>query len=1383
MDNLITDMFLKNINQYWNSNLKKVSLHIIRLDNMQRHVKILFLIIPVLVSVFCPLPLYAVYFKNIGLREGLSQLSVVSIHQDVLGRMWFGTLEGLSIYDGHQMTTFKGGNDVFDRYIKGNEIRNISENAAHDIFFMADDALIEYQFERNRLARIRERGVTSVSSVRGRIYVSVKDSVLVWDERRRELLPFLKAGGPIGNIHSVFMDSFSNWWVASRTGLYKKHGGEWLCVIAGTPVWSIYESRSKELWVSTNSGLYVIGRKGETKCFMADKESPGSLSSNRVRNVTEDAEGNFWIGTFNGLNKFSPENGRFEVYKEGILPGNLKHSSVHSIMTDNQGNIWVGTYYGGVSVFNPSRQLYSYYPVGIGGLGHLDFHLVGQLVEDNRHSIWLCTDGGGLNFLDRESGRFRALNMANSPIRSNNLKSICYDAESERLFIALYSQGLCSYDIRNGKFMNLLDRTGGDRNVLKLAIWNGQLLYLSARGVFRMDLKSGNVVPVLEQSGCQIFLMDSRNILWAVHGYEVIRMDSSGNLQRANLKEYGLGNGIPLCIGEGNDGNIYIGTMGGGVVECDSALHRIDIHTHVRNGLLDDYCYAVAVSKCGRLLLLNSRGLSFFNTRTKKVEDVIMAENLPVAGFNDGNGLLVTENGDIFAGSTDGLIMFPEKSIHMKHPEFPLFFSGLAVNDVQVKPGDRTGILKKAIYYTDRLSLSSEQNNLAFTFACNNFGNDIYMSPHYEYRLDGLDERWMAVDKSGSLSYTNLNPGDYVLRLREKNPFDGSTVQEIRMALTIRQPFYNTPWAWMLYILSASALLYIILSAKWRQMVLKRTLENEKLEKERIEEMDKFKFNFFTNVSHELRTPLMLIITQAELLLRNKGLASAFRGGIDRLYQNARYMSNLINELLDFHKLEQKQLRLKVSRYDIVPFLGGIFDLFKERASVQNIRYNFVVHGGEQFCWFDPVQLRKVFFNLLSNAFKYTGQGGTVEVAVSGEEKNVVVRVTDSGSGIAKEDMRKIFDRFYQVPSGRRIVGTGIGLALSKEIMELHHGEISVESKVGYGSVFTVRLNKECDSLCDDPMIDLVDSSENEEGMRTDGNNTLYSASGKDAVGDKQYTEDIIRELRDEQGGGAADYSILIVEDEPDLRKMLGEIFSGLYRVLEAFNGKEGWMTAQNELPDIVLSDVMMPEMDGLEMCRKIKNTERTKHIPVILLTAAGSTEQQMDGLRTGADDYLTKPFDMELLLLKVGAILRSRIILKNMLVKGNLDASVPAVKDEAENRWLRKVEEIVSAHIGDEDFTVDKLADELRQSRSYVFKRMKTLKGITPADFILGERLKKGAALLLDDAEIQVEEVAFRIGFSSGRYFSKVFKEYFNMSPSQYRKSYGAGGHVILTK
>lgn len=1345
------------------------------LGYMQKHTKILFFIVPILAFVSYTSS-YAIYFKNIGMREGLSQLSVISIHQDVLGRMWFGTLEGVSIYDGNRMITFKGGDEVFDRYIRGNEIRDISENAAHDIFFMADDALIEYQFRQSKLERIREGGVGSVSSIQGKIYVSVKDSILVWDEKKRELLPFMKMDDSVNSIHSVFMDSSGNWWIASISGLYKRHGKRWLRVISDTPVWNIYESRSKELWVSTYSGLYVIGCKGEMKCFRHNSISSDSISSNWVRAVTEDADGNFWIGTFKGLNKYSPENGTFEVYKEGILPGNLKHSSIHSLMTDDKGNVWVGTYYGGVSVFNPSRQLYSYYPMGISGMGHLDFHLVGQMVEDNRNDIWLCTDGGGLNFFDRKSGCFRAFNMANSPIWSDNLKSVCYDSESERLFVALYGYGLCSYDIRRKKFRSLLERTGGDQNVLKVTIWDGRLLYLSTSGAFSMDLETEEVVPLLNQPGCSVFLMDSRNTLWVLHEYEVIQIDLSGNLKRVDLKEYGLKNAKPLCIGEACGGNIYIGTMGGGVVECDPTLCKIDIYTHVKNGLLDDYCYAVAVSKCGRLLLLNSRGLSFFNMHSKKVEDVIMTENLPVAGFNDGNGLLVAENGDIFVGSTDGLIVFPEKSVQMKHPELPLFFSGLAVNDVQVKPGDGTGILEKAIYYTDKLSLSYRQNNLTFMFACNNFGNDIYVSPYYEYKLDGLDEKWISVGKSGSLSYTNLNPGDYVLRLREKDPFDGSALQEIRMSVTVRPPFYNTLWAWMLYILSASALLYVILSAKWRQMVLKRTLENEKREKERIEEMDKFKFNFFTNVSHELRTPLMLITTQAELLLRNKGLASVFRSGISRLYQNASYMNNLINELLDFHKLEQKQLRLKVSRNDMVPFLTGIFDLFKEKASVQGIRYDFVVHDGELFCWFDPVQLRKVFFNLLSNAFKYTGQGGTVRVAVSADGKYVAVHVADSGSGISKEDMAKIFDRFYRVPNGRHIVGTGIGLALSKEIVGLHHGEISVESKVGYGSVFMVRINKECDDLCNDPMIDLVDSSECEEEMQVE-KNTLYPDTAKDAVCDKEYTEDIIQELRGRQdGGGEAGCSILIVEDEPDLRMMLGEIFSGLYRVYEASDGKEGWTAVQNELPDIVLSDVMMPEMDGLEMCRKIKNTERTKHIPVILLTAAGSTEQQMDGLRTGADDYLTKPFDMKLLLLKVGAILRSRIVLKNMLEKEGLGDFVLAVQDEAENQWLRKVESIVLSHLNNEEFTVDKLADELNQSRSYVFKRMKALKGITPADFILGARLRKAASLLLENVDLQVEEVAFQVGFGSGRYFSKVFKEYFNMSPSQYRKSYGDG-------
>ena len=1347
---------------------------------MEKYGSILRYLLTIAMSVIacCLQAAHSNYFKNIGVREGLSQLSVMSIHQDVLGRIWFGTLEGLSIYDGRQMITLKGGDDLFDRVIKGNYIQCIVENAAHDIFFMADGALIEYQFAQSRFRRIRESGVSSVSSIEGKIYVSVNDSILLWDEKERKLQYFLDTGDTVKYIHSVYKDSVGNWWIASNTGLYKWEDRQWHCIISDTNIWGIYESRSKELWISTNIGLYKINGEGEITHFAHDPTSPNSISCNQVRKVVEDWNGNFWIGTFKGLNKYSPKENKFEVYVEGFLPGSLRHSSIHSMMLDKQGNVWVGTYYGGASMFTPGKQPYSYYPVGMSEWGHLDFHMVGQMAEDSRYNLWICTDGGGLNFMERESGRFRSFNTACSPIRSDNLKSICYDAVTEKLYFALYNNGISSYNIQTGKFEDYTKKieNGYSKNVIKVGMWGEQLLYLSVSGVFRMDTRSGEIIPLLVEDGCLAFSISAKDILWVLRGYEIIRIDlrKENVTGRLNLKRSGLGDNIPLCIGESADGNIYVGTMGGGVVECDSLLKGCRRYTAKQNGLLDDYCYAIASSKCGKLILLSSKGVSFFNTQARKVEYNIMADNLPVAGFNDGNGLLVAGNGDIFAGSTDGLIIFSEEAVHTGNQNLSLFYSALFVNNVRVMPGDETGILNQLICYTKEISLKHNQNNIRFMFTDNNFGNRL-SSPSYEYKLEGFDEKWITIDDMSQLSYTNLNPGHYTLRLREMDLYENKTVQEVQLAITIHAPFYNTPLAWIIYILSASVILYLILSARWRQIILRKTLEHEKRERERIEEMDNFKFKFFTNISHELRTPLTLIITQAELLLHNKGMASVFRNKINRLYQNACYMSNLINELLDFHKLEQKQMRLKVSRSNIVSFLNSIFSSFEERAVAQGIRYEFIAHSEEILCWFDSRQLRKVFFNLLSNAFKYTKDGGTVEVAVSEEKEDCVIRVIDSGSGISKEDIQRIFDRFYQASAERDIIGTGIGLALSKEIVNLHHGEMSVESMPGYGSIFTVRLKREKDCWCNDPKIELLSVRDEEEEKDKEGKqaeNALYGDADRFILQEKREVEEFVQELRREQSDNT-EYSILIVEDEPDLQVVLSEIFSGLYRVFKAANGKEGWMMVQKELPDIVLSDVMMPEMDGLEMCRKIKNTEKTKHIPVVLLTAAGSTEQQMDGLRTGADDYLTKPFDTKLLLLKVNAILRSHVVLKSMFEKGNTAGLDLSAKNEQDRQWLEQVEQIVQAHMDDYEFTVDRLADELKQSRSYVFKRIKALKGITPADFILGVRLKKGAVLLLGNPEALVEEIALQVGFGSGRHFSKVFKDYFNMSPSQYRKTY----------
>jgi DNA-binding response OmpR family regulator/anti-sigma regulatory factor (Ser/Thr protein kinase) len=506
------------------------------------------------------------------------------------------------------------------------------------------------------------------------------------------------------------------------------------------------------------------------------------------------------------------------------------------------------------------------------------------------------------------------------------------------------------------------------------------------------------------------------------------------------------------------------------------------------------------------------------------------------------------------------------------------------------------------------------------------------------------------------------------------------------------------------------------------------------------------------------------------MLLSSKGIANIVRNRIGKLYKNAFYMYNLINELLDFHKLEQKQIRLKVCFCNIVPFLNDIYLSFKEKAVTQEVNYKFVVYGDVILCWFDAVQLRKVFFNLLSNAFKYTKKGGTVEVLVSDDDDECIIRIVDTGVGIAKEDVEQIFERFYQTTVGRDIIGSGIGLALSKEIVELHHGEISVESKVGYGSIFIVRLKKRKECLCNDPKIEITEVQEplleeteiKEEVLRLDSEVGLYL--------DEEGMAGMVQESC--EGNEEKDkYTILIVEDDKELLVVLDELFSSLYYVLKAQNGKDGWDIVQKEHPDIILSDVMMPEMGGLEMCMKIKNDMQTCHIPVILLTAASSSEQQIEGLKTGADDYLAKPFNSKILLLKVGTILRSRNLLKGMLSEGVKTNFGLLAKNEQERQMIQKIENIVEKHLEDVEFDTDKLGKELGMSRSSTFKKIKALTGITPSDFILGYRLKKAAALLLEHSEFQMEDIASQLGFSSGRYFSKCFKKYYNVSPLQYRK------------
>ena len=1323
--------------------------------------QLLFLFL-LLIAISLPQSVFAVHFRNLGVKDGLSQISVLSIRQDALGRMWFGTMEGLSIYNGKEMVTLKGGDPQYDQYIKNNLISDIVENTRRDIFFRADYALIRYQLDQDQFQCIRSEGVTSASSVRGKVYVSVKDSILLWDENQNCLQFFMKLGIARTLVTNVFQDRNNNWWVSTSKGLYKRVHGKWICQIPDVYVRLVYESHSGDIWVATKTaGLYRIDTKGIFTRFVYDPAHSNSICHNDVRVITEDRQGNLWIGTHKGLNKYSLKDHQFEAYIADDLPGSLRHSSVFALLMDRNGEIWVGTYYGGVSSFTPGNDVFRYYSYNSKRKDCLDFPFVGNMVEDKQHNLWICTDGGGLNFMDRQTQLFQSFNTKQSNIKADNLKCICYDSIHNKLYMGLYLGGLTCFDIRTKQFKNYLNETVKGRShhtVLQVRMFGEQVVFLSEKGISILNPKNDEITLLAGTSGSGSFIIDSKGYLWMLRIDDVVRINMHNVKERRlyDFKTLGIGRYSPLCAYESKDGGIYIGTEGSGVLEYNPGIDHFSMYKSGKDGLLDDYCYNIAGSKQGEIIFLGNKGLSFFNPKTKKVEYVAVGAKFPVASFNDGNGLFVAENGDIFIGSTEGLIMLSEEWVHTSDKERSLFFSNILVNNMRVAPGDETGILEQIISYTKEVSLDYDENNLVFTFANNDFGNSL--SPAlYEYKLEGFDKEWRETEVR-PLTYTNLNPGKYTLRVKEKNIYGNSSLKEIQLAIVIHSPIYDTPWAWILYVLAAITILYIIISGRQRQLRLKTSLEYEQREKEHIEELNRFKLIFFTNISHELRTPLTLIITQAEMLLNSSDMTRSVKEKVTKLYKNTFQMRNLISELLDFHKLEQGQMRLKVQAQNIIPFLNDIYSSFHEKAESLNIQYTFSSCSDMVYCCFDPEQLRKAFTNLLSNAFKFTKRQGMVELSLSEDEVGVIVRVIDNGIGIKQEDINRIFERFYQSSAQDYHYSSGIGLALCKDIIRLHHGEITAESKLGYGSIFIIRLQKGIEHFVDDPKVDIL----------CDDHASIDSSPLPDSEFIELLQEIPSGSIEVEQNDHS--YTILIVEDNEELLGLLSGVFSPLYTVLTATDGEIGLQIAMEKLPNVILSDVMMPKMDGNEMCMKVKSNLRTCHIPIILLTARTAPEQHIEGLLTGADDYITKPFNTRILLAKVNTILRNRELLQAAFRKEPESRIELLAGNELDQKLLKKVEEIVEENIEDPEFNVDQLAQLAGMGRSVFYEKMKALTGVTPANFILIFRLRKAATLLLNHPEYQVNDVAFRLGFGSGRYFSRCFKNHFNITPQQYR-------------
>lgn len=857
----------------------------------------------------------------------------------------------------------------------------------------------------------------------------------------------------------------------------------------------------------------------------------------------------------------------------------------------------------------------------------------------------------------------------------------------------------------------------------------------------------------------ETFLIDSRQRMWlaSVNG-GVICVD----LPSSKITEYAMDTNNPSSIGrfkvvhifEDSRGSVFFCTIGSGIYEYQEGEQSFKSYSTSNQCLPSDYCYYICESvEDHRLFILHGKGLSIFNREKGEVENTYHLFNQT---YSQGSALYLDKNGTLFISGTNGLALFQKQSLYALPSKSLLNFDKLFIFNEEICPNDQSGILTDILAKTSDIYLSYKQNNITVEFASFNYNND--RNRLFEYRLEGFDKAWTQTTGT-TITYTNLPPGEYILRAR---PLAGkeNLDEEVHLNIHVSAPFYATVWAYFFYLLCLLGVMIAFIRFKTRQAALKSSLEFERKEKERIEELNQVKLRFFTNISHEFRTPLTLILGQIEVLMQ-MDLGTTIYNRILRIYKNAWHMRNLISELLDFRKQEQGYLKLKVEEQNLVTFTRQIYMCFYEYAQKKEITYRFDNVEETISVWFDSKQLQKVIFNLLSNAFKYTPNKGSIRVEVRMLASQAIVSVCDTGVGIPEEHISKIFERFYQTDNSSSFtLGTGIGLALAKGIMNMHHGKIDVESTVGKGTKFTLSLPLGNRHFSDEEMA-TVESRESV--IISEAVPMLPFEQIMDVEEEKTKVQENIKE-EDKP-------IILLVDDNEELLSMLEDLFLPIYKVYIAHDGREGLEMARQIQPDLIISDVMMPEMSGKELCYKIKTNVELSHISVILLTAQTSVEYVVEGLMFGADDYVTKPFNVKVLIARCNNLIKNKKrLIAHYAGKTITESPVTEAINERDKELLAKCVNIIKENFENPAFDVTALASELCVGRSKLYMQFKQMTGLTPNEFILKIKLDEAMSLLKNHPELNISEISIRLGFSSPRYFSKSFKAFFGVAPQTVR-------------
>ena len=1343
------------------------------------------------------------YFDHINYDNSFSQSMISSIHQTKKGFIWIGTANGLISYDGYDFLRYVYNKDILNS-ISNNHINVILEDNERQLWIGTNNGL--NLFNKNEKSFLR----VDVQKIKGgRNYIS---SIIQDDQNRIWIGTF---GGikrlnrqkylleEISNDHnsqfrksrvlSLFYDRTYGVLVGTSKGLEcfdPKNGSKKALPkalienesLVKSKIWKIIKEKNGDLWFATEANgvfRFEVSKNSVTN-FLLNANNRKSLSSNWVNDIVSIDDNTIWFATKNGLCVYKKDRNEFTKYGHNPLQNySLSDDDVKCFLKDRHNDIWIGTNGGGVNFFQKTNTNFTNIREVIKPNFGLNTAFVNAVIKENDGSVWAGTNGGGLNYLDFRNNKNASYQIeAHDFDKSVNMITVLANQNEQNLFCGTFN-GLFKFNKNTKTFqfisLSRKDSKERERPITSLLMDNGDL-WVGTNGNGLKKVMPDGTVEIYMADGSANSLSDNfitdianrKDGLWIATQYGLNYFDKKlkqvTRVFKAGPKS-GLSNNSLTVMFIDSKNRFWIGAESGGVNIFDEKKGRF-FEINRSKGFTDETIKSISEDAQGNIWISDNNLL--YKIKTKNVKPVPNIKDFEITSFSSNDGLKVKQfsnncsiklnEKELVFGCSNGLIIFnPSKLIKTKDKS-PIVLTKLIVNNEEIKPGNKEVFLEKRISETSEITLKHDQGYIGLEFSAMNF-----ISPEkneYAYKLESSfnKDEWHVIGSQHYINLTNLNSGTYLLKIKTSNGGGEWNPTIKTLKIIILPPWWKTWWAYLFYIAllaGASVLLFRFLR---NRELLKQAYYLEQVEKERQEELYKMKLDFFTNVSHEIRTPLTLISGPVEELLSGAEKGSNLEHKLKTIKSNSDRLLKLVNELMDFRKAEKGSMKIYCEQQDIVSFCFDIYESFRGIAVEKKIDYKFVLNINTALIYFDKNQMEKVIYNLLSNAFKFTSKNGRITLAVEQKEGEdyIEIKVKDNGIGIPENRKKKIFKNFFQLDErGSANLGSGIGLALSKSIVELHHGEIKVqtEADANFNTIFTIKLKKGKEHFKKSQIV--------ENSVKIEENaNPISDVKTEIDLYEPEYLDDV---------ENTSKKTVLVIEDNEEVLSFVYDILYADYKVLKFTNGIQALEYMEKEIPDLIVTDVMMPEMDGFELCTILKTSQNTNHIPVILLTAKSSTLNRIEGLSTGADAYISKPFSIEELKLTIANLLSAKEIMRQKYGDGFIGDTEQENLNTPEGQFLKKLIQIIEANLDNTDFDVNDLVNEIGMSRTVLYKKVQSLTNQSVAGLIKNMRLKKAASLLANTS-YSVSEVAYMVGFNDRKHFSKEFKKFYNLSPSEYK-------------